>query len=48
MCFRSYFFQEAILHNKTTVIRILFNLEKLKRYVMCFDLEESLNKYLYR
>ena len=39
--------KKAILHKKTLVIGIIFNLEKLKRHSRCVDLEESFNKYLY-
>ena len=45
--FCSYFLKKAISHKKTTVIGIIFNLEKLKRHNRCVDLEESFNKYLY-
>ena len=45
--FCSYCLKKAISHKKTTVIGIIFNLEKLKRRSRCVDLEESFNKYLH-
>ena len=41
-------FLKKLFHTKkTTVIGIIFNLEKLKRYSTCVDLEEPFNRYLY-
>ena len=46
--YRYYFLKKAISQKKTIVIRIIFNLEQLKKHISCVDLEESFNKYLYR
>ena len=45
--FCSYSLKKAISQKKTTVIGIIFNLEKLKRHSSCVDLEQSFNKYSY-
>ena len=45
--FCSYFFK-GYFTQKTTVIRTILNLEKLKRHIWCVDLEKYFNKYLYR